>query len=521
VDRIARLDELLQKQLPKLYMFLQRPAEKRKVSAAERKIGVELPDSLRALYAWKDGSDLPFFGDFALLSVTEAAKHHKKLMDAFQERAAILHDAPWIPFLFDCDRHLYLCVDAVGSFGGAEGQIIAASLWEEGIEIPFANLDAWLDTVIAMIEGGSDPRSPSREGPKRGAWDRSLAAARRKVGIHLPRRVDAYVETLRGRIEQATAKDLLLAAAIENEHGEMRRATLELLRVVSPERGAEVAFELAHELLRQVDAKRAKMKKKGDDKRSAEEAYEECVEVWEDICDALIAGARLKPSRMEEAALVFKQAIATGSSNGVAFYLYFKLGYFYDTLGNTEQAIEAYQAAVDLHGKRSGRLKRAGLNFAHNNLGVLLERRGDLEEAVAMYRIAIELSPKDGIVRKGLADTLMRMGRPEEALAEYRRAVKSSSEWLGAWTALVTCCRKLGLDVEAESALARAWSAANGSEVERVEQACLFAVEGDEGSALEALRESVEADPNLRPAMRRDLDFEALWSDPRFLEIVS
>jgi hypothetical protein len=54
-----------------------------------------------------------------------------------------------------------------------------------------------------------------------------------------------------------------------------------------------------------------------------------------------------------------------------------------------------------------------------------------------------------------------------------------------------------------------------------VEHACLFAVEGDAGSALEALRESIGADPSLREVMRRDLDFEALWSDPRFLELVS
>jgi Flp pilus assembly protein TadD len=162
-----------------------------------------------------------------------------------------------------------------------------------------------------------------------------------------------------------------------------------------------------------------------------------------------------------------------------------------------------------------------GANFAHNNLGVLLEQRGDLNEAEAMYRSAIELSPRDGIVHKGLADTLMRMGRPEEALAEYRRAVKSSPEWLGAWTALITCCRKLGLDAEAESALGKAWTAADGGEAERVEQACLFAVEGDEGSALEALRESIKMDPSLRRAMRRDLDFERLWGDPRFLELVS
>jgi Flp pilus assembly protein TadD/cell wall assembly regulator SMI1 len=531
VDRIAHLDDLLQKELPKLYRFLQRPAEERKISAAERKIGVELPDSLRALYAWKDGSsDLPFFGDFVFLSVSEIAKQHKALMAAFKKRAAVLHDAPWIPFLYDCNEQVLLCVDTAGFFGGAEGQIIAAGLWEEPLAIAYESVDAWLDILIAMLKGGMDLQRPPKEGPKKSAWERSFAAVRREERLRPPKRVDAYAETLRGQVNEvkSSKKEMLLEEGLEDKHGEMRRATLQIVRqgVVPPGDGAWIAFEMARELLRRADAHSAKQSQKNKQtntrpKMSPGEAYEQALDVWEDVSDALITAALLDPSRKGAAVELFEQAIASATTVGERFYLRFQLGYFYDRTGDIEEAIASYRAAVELHGQMPARLRRMGTDYAHNNLGVLLEQSGRLDEAEAMYRSGIEVSPKDGIVHKGLADTLMRLGRREEALAEYRVAAKRSPSWLGVWTALCTCCQRLGLDAEAESALNKARKAANGEDIERVELACLLAVEGDADGALDLLRESIEADPSLRRAMRRDLDFEHLWGDPRFLELVS
>jgi tetratricopeptide (TPR) repeat protein len=334
------------------------------------------------------------------------------------------------------------------------------------------------------------------------------------------------VETLRDRVLKAgdAAKGLLLEEAVKDEGGEMRRATLDLLRerVVPPEQGAWVALDLARALLQKAGAESSKKGKGGSKiKRSAEEAYEACVDVWEDVSDALLAAARLDPSRAGEAAHVFEEAIASAATSGEQFYLYFKLGHFYHETEAIEQAIATYRAAVELHDQLPARLKRRAFDGAHNNLGLLLDLCGRYAEAEAIYLSGIALSPRDGSMRKGLADTRMRLGRPLEALPEYRLAVKRLPSWLGAWTALVTCCRKLGLDAEAERALMKARKTANGSDASLVEKACLLAVEGDTESAIEALRDSIEADPSLRRVMRNDLDFESLWGDPRFLALVS
>jgi tetratricopeptide (TPR) repeat protein len=62
-------------------------------------------------------------------------------------------------------------------------------------------------------------------------------------------------------------------------------------------------------------------------------------------------------------------------------------------------------------------------HVAHVNLGVALEQKGELNEALAEYRAAEELAPELYHIHNNLGNLLDNLGHPNEALIEYRWAV--------------------------------------------------------------------------------------------------
>jgi len=62
-------------------------------------------------------------------------------------------------------------------------------------------------------------------------------------------------------------------------------------------------------------------------------------------------------------------------------------------------------------------------HVAHVNLGVALEQKGELNEALDEYRVAEELAPELYHIHNNLGNLLDNLGHPREALLEYRWAV--------------------------------------------------------------------------------------------------
>jgi tetratricopeptide (TPR) repeat protein len=62
-------------------------------------------------------------------------------------------------------------------------------------------------------------------------------------------------------------------------------------------------------------------------------------------------------------------------------------------------------------------------HVAHVNLGVALEQKGELNEALAEYRAAEQLAPELYHIHNNLGNLLDNLGHPNEALIEYRWAV--------------------------------------------------------------------------------------------------
>jgi len=94
--------------------------------------------------------------------------------------------------------------------------------------------------------------------------------------------------------------------------------------------------------------------------------------------------------------------------------------------------------------------------MAHTNLGMILVRRGDVEEGIAHYRTSIEIEPTLLEPRLNLGEVLQRQGRYEEAIPIIAEAVRLHPENPFARYNLGTALAKRGQYAEAVTQLREA-----------------------------------------------------------------
>jgi len=109
-------------------------------------------------------------------------------------------------------------------------------------------------------------------------------------------------------------------------------------------------------------------------------------------------------------------------------------------VGRLEDAISAYQKAVELDPVHSYNLKRT------------LEKLGRLDLAVSVYKKLSEIHPESATIWRDLAEALKNADRLEEAILAYKKAAELDLE-LHLWD--------LKRDSEKLVRLARLWRALN------------------------------------------------------------
>jgi Flp pilus assembly protein TadD len=64
--------------------------------------------------------------------------------------------------------------------------------------------------------------------------------------------------------------------------------------------------------------------------------------------------------------------------------------------------------------------------LAHNNLGIIWARRGNLEKAGRCYELAVQCEPDNATYKKNLADLyFVNLGRTDEAIEIYTELLKA------------------------------------------------------------------------------------------------
>ncbi|HLF25938.1 MAG TPA: tetratricopeptide repeat protein [Anaerolineae bacterium] len=144
--------------------------------------------------------------------------------------------------------------------------------------------------------------------------------------------------------------------------------------------------------------------------------------------------------RSEEAIAAYQRAIDLDPKYA---YPHNGLGNVYADLGRTEEALAAYERAIDLDPKYAA---------PHYGLGNVYRDLGRTEEALAAYQRAIDLDPKVAYPHNGLGNVYADLGRTEEALAAYQRAIDLDPKFAYPHNNLGNVYRALGRTEEALAA---------------------------------------------------------------------
>jgi tetratricopeptide (TPR) repeat protein len=103
--------------------------------------------------------------------------------------------------------------------------------------------------------------------------------------------------------------------------------------------------------------------------------------------------------------------------------------------GNLEEAIAVFRSAIELNPDLSG---------SHHNLGEALAKLGKLDEAIPAFRRSIELNPDFSWSYHHLGDALDRQQQWEEAVAAFRKATELNADHFGSYCGLGQSLVKLG-----------------------------------------------------------------------------
>lgn len=149
-------------------------------------------------------------------------------------------------------------------------------------------------------------------------------------------------------------------------------------------------------------------------------------DVWADYGRVLMALTRREealPAYRRAIDLYQRQADATPDDPDI----HAGLGFALDDLDDSERAEREYERAVEL---------RPADCISSFNLGVVRERRGEIDEAIVAYRKAAEVLPEDDDVLAALGSALAKAGRCQEAEDNCRKAIALNPKNANAWEAL-------------------------------------------------------------------------------------
>jgi WD40 repeat protein/serine/threonine protein kinase/tetratricopeptide (TPR) repeat protein len=132
---------------------------------------------------------------------------------------------------------------------------------------------------------------------------------------------------------------------------------------------------------------------------------------------ARLGGALKAGNHLDEARDMFRRAAELDARAVVQMYV--SQGVTRGNANQLDEAIALFRLAIDIDPDYAD---------AHANLAWVLQRKGKWNEGMAEGRKAIELNPRAGWYHNNLGWGLEHQGKLEEALAEYRRALELPSD---------------------------------------------------------------------------------------------
>jgi serine/threonine-protein kinase len=141
--------------------------------------------------------------------------------------------------------------------------------------------------------------------------------------------------------------------------------------------------------------------------------------------------AHLHPPAWEEAVRFHTAALAIRPGPGA----YYNLGNALQATGQVDEAIAAFRQAIEL---------QPDFALAYNNLGDALQSKGQTDEAIAAFRRAVRLRPSWATAHANLGFALYAQGELEAAHTAYQQALRLRPDFAGVYTNLGLLLRARG-----------------------------------------------------------------------------
>ncbi len=162
------------------------------------------------------------------------------------------------------------------------------------------------------------------------------------------------------------------------------------------------------------------------------------------------------------------------------------LALVHSDLGNTDQAVAAYQQAIVLAPESDA---------LWNNLGQLLARSERNEEAIAAFKQALVRDPQDFLSWNGLGQMHARLGLYQNAISAFQKALETSPAYAPAWLGIGLACQESGQLEPAEAALQRALVLDDHLVEAWVNLGKCLALQNRDNRAVEAYGKALEINP--------------------------
>ncbi len=208
---------------------------------------------------------------------------------------------------------------------------------------------------------------------------------------------------------------------------------------------------------------------------------------------ALAATAFVQVGYWRDSTTLFTRAVAVTERNATAHNI---LGLEMDDRGRLDDAIAHYRDAVRFS---------TGWTDARINLASALARSGRLDEAASQYAETLRVAPDDLLARRGMGSVLAQQGKDGEATPYLRAAVAADPRDVPTRNNLAALLLRQGLADEAEANLVEVLRLDPHDATAHANLGALLAGRGRAAEAIAHLSEALRLNPN-DERVRRNLE---------------
>ena len=138
------------------------------------------------------------------------------------------------------------------------------------------------------------------------------------------------------------------------------------------------------------------------------------------VITALTWCASIQASYWKNSQTLWTHTLAVTSDNDVAHN---NLGFIFLRRGELDEAISHFQTALNIRANNPQTHYNLGSALVHSNLGNALVRKKLVDEAITHYEKAVELRPDYADGHYNLGSALLQKGRIDEAIAHWQKTV--------------------------------------------------------------------------------------------------